>query len=762
MSDGGAAEFGNRVYVPDYIAHVGDSDTLFGFSGADTYIVNTAGITRLTIDSGGDFMVGNTVVNPASGFANQRGFGYDTSSGAVEVAATSGRAFTVGRNENSDGDIIDIRKESTIIGSFGSNTTGGQPLFDISANSSNGNIRIKTANTEAVRVNSSQNVGIGVTNPYAFDTTATKLHVKNDNGGGNVAEVARFEGSSDASGSAAVVRFGTSNDRGMYIQAGRTGAVPYAEIGTTEFDGTKSDSIFLNSDKSVEFKGEITVKSAQDSSFDEGIGVIRSNSGQTGYINMVGGAMNINAPDAIPIKFRDGGNTNLTIGGDGNATFAGNVKITGNQEKVLELDTSSNTGAIHFEEGGSLRGILGFSNGTTITSSASDNDMVLRSEAGLLLTTNAANVALTLDTSQNATFEGTVNVGTRQGLKASNWGYSSSYKTLILGSSGTNYQTDAVTLAFGVDNSGNSSASFTGNGRELLFRNDAIFKTPNSANNAYFESLAFNEGKVGVNNIDPTVRFEVGKNDSEVEVLSVRYSTVPAYISSSFDGTYALSTFSTNQYNTSDGSAGWGSMANASYGTASVQIATNTAGGELRFFTAPGANQDPTERLRINKDGHLLFNLQDYSTEPTNKNFFIADAASGASVTIGGHSGTHTAVLFRHNGATTPGSISITTNSTSYNTSSDYRLKEDLQDFNGLEKVSNIKVYDFKWKEDESRSYGVMAHELQEVLPQAVAGEKDAEKMQSVDYSKIVPLLVKSIQELQEEVNELKQQCNCK
>ena len=58
----------------------------------------------------------------------------------------------------------------------------------------------------------------------------------------------------------------------------------------------------------------------------------------------------------------------------------------------------------------------------------------------------------------------------------------------------------------------------------------------------------------------------------------------------------------------------------------------------------------------------------------------------------------------------------------SYNTSSDYRLKEDLQDFAGLDMVSKIPVYDFKWKTDESRSYGVMAHELQEVLPQAVSG----------------------------------------
>ena len=101
---------------------------------------------------------------------------------------------------------------------------------------------------------------------------------------------------------------------------------------------------------------------------------------------------------------------------------------------------------------------------------------------------------------------------------------------------------------------------------------------------------------------------------------------------------------------------------------------------------------------------------------------------------------------------------SITTNgvATAFNTSSDYRLKEDLQDFAGLDMVSKIPVYDFKWKTDESRSYGVMAHELQEVLPDAVSGEKDAEEMQGVDYSKIVPLLVKSIQELKAEIELLK------
>ena len=81
----------------------------------------------------------------------------------------------------------------------------------------------------------------------------------------------------------------------------------------------------------------LEVKSIQDISFDEGIGVVRSNTSQTGYINMVGGAMNINAPNAIPIKFRDGGNTNLTIGGDGHATFAGDVTIGGKTYPKISL-----------------------------------------------------------------------------------------------------------------------------------------------------------------------------------------------------------------------------------------------------------------------------------------------------------------------------------------------------------------------------------------------------------------------------------------
>jgi hypothetical protein len=97
-----------------------------------------------------------------------------------------------------------------------------------------------------------------------------------------------------------------------------------------------------------------------------------------------------------------------------------------------------------------------------------------------------------------------------------------------------------------------------------------------------------------------------------------------------------------------------------------------------------------------------------------------------------------------------------------FNTSSDYRLKEDLKDFNGLNLISNLKVYDFKWKTDNTRMYGVLAHELQEIIPYVVNGNKDEVKedgkikVQVVDYSKIVPILIKSIQEQQDIIEQLK------
>jgi len=161
--------------------------------------------------------------------------------------------------------------------------------------------------------------------------------------------------------------------------------------------------------------------------------------------------------------------------------------------------------------------------------------------------------------------------------------------------------------------------------------------------------------------------------------------------------------------------------------------------------------------MRINSSGDLLFGTTGtpngtsvYGSaflNTTNERMALVQASDTTSLAT-------MQTYYNPNGAV--GTIKTTGSATQFNTSSDYRLKEDLKDFDGLDKVSKIPVYDFKWKVDDSRSYGVMAHELQEVVPDAVSGEKDAEEMQGVDYSKIVPLLIKSIQELEAKVKELK------
>jgi hypothetical protein len=103
----------------------------------------------------------------------------------------------------------------------------------------------------------------------------------------------------------------------------------------------------------------------------------------------------------------------------------------------------------------------------------------------------------------------------------------------------------------------------------------------------------------------------------------------------------------------------------------------------------------------------------------------------------------------------TVGGIYTNGTATSYSTSSDYRLKNDIQPIdNGLATVSALKPVSYKWNTDRSYGEGFIAHELQNVIPLAVNGDKDAVDdednplYQAVDHSKIVVHLVAAIQEL--------------
>jgi hypothetical protein len=99
---------------------------------------------------------------------------------------------------------------------------------------------------------------------------------------------------------------------------------------------------------------------------------------------------------------------------------------------------------------------------------------------------------------------------------------------------------------------------------------------------------------------------------------------------------------------------------------------------------------------------------------------------------------------------------------TAFNTTSDYRIKSEISDFNSLKIISNLKPKEFKIGNAPRKTIGFIAHELQEFFPQAVTGIKDQIDnfgnpiYQSVDYSQLTGLLVKAIQELKQEINTLK------
>jgi FtsZ-binding cell division protein ZapB len=102
----------------------------------------------------------------------------------------------------------------------------------------------------------------------------------------------------------------------------------------------------------------------------------------------------------------------------------------------------------------------------------------------------------------------------------------------------------------------------------------------------------------------------------------------------------------------------------------------------------------------------------------------------------------------------------------SFNNPSDYRIKEEVKPLD-LKKFSidHLNPVSYKYKDSQKESIGVIAHELQDYFPFLVEGEKDGEKIQSVNYIGLIGVLVKEIQELKKignnntcQINTLKQQ----
>lgn len=187
-----------------------------------------------------------------------------------------------------------------------------------------------------------------------------------------------------------------------------------------------------------------------------------------------------------------------------------------------------------------------------------------------------------------------------------------------------------------------------------------------------------------------------------------------------------------------------------------VSLGTYTS-TPLKFNTAN------TERARIDSSGNLLVG----TTTPVTTERLNVTSGQGSGVLVVNRtdnidSNLRDMVLFRRS-STGVGSISCSNTATSYNTSSDYRLKENIAPMAGaLSVVAQLKPVTYTWKTDGSVGQGFIAHELQEIVPDCVTGEKDAVDedgnpvYQGIDTSFLVATLTAAIQELKADLDATK------
>ena len=190
-----------------------------------------------------------------------------------------------------------------------------------------------------------------------------------------------------------------------------------------------------------------------------------------------------------------------------------------------------------------------------------------------------------------------------------------------------------------------------------------------------------------------------------------------------------------------------------------------TLRGDILFQNGTDAMQfrvggGGTERMRITDAGTLLISTNAASgLSNSNSNFGhsfgggqqVNSTNNDLTLILNRSNGSGTMLAIRNDGSNV-GSITQDGSSTSFNTSSDYRLKENVDyTWDATTRLKQLKPVRFNFIADDSNTTldGFLAHEVSSIVPGAVHGEKDDMEMQQLDHSKLVPLLVKTIQELE-------------
>ena len=239
-------------------------------------------------------------------------------------------------------------------------------------------------------------------------------------------------------------------------------------------------------------------------------------------------------------------------------------------------------------------------------------------------------------------------------------------------------------------------------------------------------------GSVGIGTDSPTASLSLSNATNDSNGIKMQASGWGYYARSGINGTTGAQFIRSTNWNANSNSVD-------SSGHATTAIIQDTSSGNIKFSTGT-TNTVPVEAMRIDASQNVL--IAGITTDPqltTNPGVVISEdayvgigRANNVCLFLNRQGSDGEAAVFRRDGGT-KGSISVTGSATAYNTSSDYRLKEDVQPMSGAtDRLKELNPVNFAWKVDGSRVDGFIAHEAQEVVPESVTGSKDA--MQDEEY----------------------------